>query len=102
MAVSTGALVGAAAISALGGIIGGWLSSKSQRSANTINRDMQRETNAQNERLFNQNLAWQEDMWNKTNEYNSPSNQIELLRKAGINPATVYGTVHHSTEEHTD
>ena len=92
MAISTGALVGAAAISALGGILGGIISSKSSNRASTINRDMQRETNAQNERLFNQNLAWQEDMWNKTNEYNSPSNQIELLRKAGINPATVYGS----------
>lgn len=27
------------------------------------------------------------DMWNRTNAYNSPSNQVKLLRDAGINPA---------------
>lgn len=27
------------------------------------------------------------NMWNKTNEYNAPSNQLRLLKEAGINPA---------------
>lgn len=30
--------------------------------------------------------AWQEKMWNKTNEYNSPANQKRLLQEAGYNP----------------
>lgn len=31
--------------------------------------------------------AWQEKMWDKTNEYNTPSAQAERYRAAGINPA---------------
>lgn len=27
------------------------------------------------------------DMWNKTNAYNSPTNQLRLLKEAGLNPA---------------
>lgn len=27
------------------------------------------------------------NMWNRTNEYNAPSNQLRLLKEAGINPA---------------
>ena len=29
---------------------------------------------------------WQEKMWNKTNEYNSPKNQRKLLQEGGYNP----------------
>lgn len=58
---------------------------------NKANLQIARETNQQNRELFNQQLAWQEDMWNKTNAYNDPSHQVELLQKAGINPAAVYG-----------
>lgn len=31
------------------------------------------------------------DMWNRTNDYNSPANQIQLLRQAGLNPSMMYG-----------
>ena len=30
------------------------------------------------------------DMWNKSNEYNSPQNQVKLLLAAGINPAAYF------------
>lgn len=33
----------------------------------------------------NQN-AWNLEMWNKTNEYNNPTNQLQRLRDAGLNP----------------
>lgn len=33
------------------------------------------------------------DMWNKTNEYNSPSAQVERLQAAGLNPAAMFGNV---------
>lgn len=36
---------------------------------------------------FNKNV----DMWNKQNEYNSPSAQVQRLKDAGLNPALVYG-----------
>lgn len=31
-------------------------------------------------------------MWNRTNEYNSPSEQMKRLQAAGLNPNLVYGT----------
>lgn len=48
--------------------------------------------------MFEQNLDWQRqqfdrieqynwDMWNKTNEYNDPSAQVDRFLKAGLNPA---------------
>lgn len=77
----------AAGASVLGSVLSGIFGSSSQRSANQTNLEIARETNAQNKELFNQQLAWAEDMWNKTNEWNSPKNQMDMLRKAGINPA---------------
>lgn len=82
-AAGIGAGVGAAA--------SGIASLFSQADTNKANLRIARETNAQNKELFERNLAWQEDMWNKTNAYNDPSNQVELLLRAGINPAAVYG-----------
>ena len=84
MALAAGIAAGGAV---LGSVIGGLFSSKSQSSANSTNLQIARETNAQNKELFNQQLSWAEDMWNKTNEWNSPQNQMAMLRKAGINPA---------------
>ncbi|AXH73594.1 MAG: DNA pilot protein [Microviridae sp.] len=42
----------------------------------------------------NQNAAdrqFQEEMWNKTNAYNSPEQQMARLKAAGLNPNLVYG-----------
>lgn len=91
MAITSGALLGAAGIGAAGSLLGGLLGTSSQKSANSTNLQIARETNQMNRELFNQQLAWQEDMWNKTNAYNDPSHQVELLQRAGINPAAVYG-----------
>ena len=33
-----------------------------------------------------QQNAWNEEQWNKANEYNSPASQVERLRDAGLNP----------------
>lgn len=34
---------------------------------------------------------WEEEMWNKQNEYNSPENQLRLAMEAGINPNAIFG-----------
>ena len=34
---------------------------------------------------------WQEYMWNKSNEYNSPSQQLARYKEAGLNPNLVFG-----------
>ena len=41
---------------------------------------------AQREQFFNQNMQNTWDMWNATNEYNSPANQAALMKQAGLNP----------------
>lgn len=54
-------------------------------------------SNAQNKKLAEQQMSWNEDMmtkqnefneqmWNKNNEYNSPEHQLDRLRDAGVNP----------------
>lgn len=34
---------------------------------------------------------WQEAMWNKSNEYNDPSQQLQRYKDAGLNPNLVFG-----------
>ena len=80
-----------ALIGAAGAIGSGVANLVSQADANKTNLKMTRETNEQNKELFERQLAWQEDMWNKSNEYNDPSNQVARLKAAGINPAFVLG-----------
>lgn len=67
-----GALVGAGA-SFLGNLFG----IGSQNSANK-----------QNLKIMREQQAWQEKMWNKQNEYNTPENQLSLYQDAGYNPLT--------------
>lgn len=79
------ALIGAGA-SLIGSIFGGSSSARAQEKTNQANIAMNRENNA-----FNANQAllqrqWQEDMWNKQNEYNLPKNQVARALEAGINP----------------
>lgn len=40
-----------------------------------------------------QNRKWSEEMWNKQNEYNTPTAQMNRLKSAGLNPNLVYGSV---------
>ena len=80
--ISTGA-----AIVALGGaLVNGFLSFFGQSSANKANLQIARETNAQNYKMFQEQLGWTESMWNANNQYNTPTAQAERFRQAGFNP----------------
>lgn len=53
--------------------------------------------NAEKEREFQRQMAEYAhtkdlEMWNKANEYNAPSAQMQRLKDAGLNPALVYGS----------
>lgn len=52
---------------------------------NQQNKKQQREANKAN-------VANQQAMWEQTNEYNDPTNQMMRLQKAGLNPNLVYGS----------
>lgn len=79
-------LVGGAVIGGIGSLLGGLFGSKSQKSANSANLQIARETNKLNRDLFYANQSWQEEMWNKQNAYNDPSAQAQRLSAAGFNP----------------
>ena len=81
-----GAMLGAAGVSALGSVLGGILGSSAQESANSTNLQAVRETNEQNKQLFERQLGFTEEMWNKSNAYNTPSAQRARYEQAGINP----------------
>lgn len=96
--------IGSALIGGAADFLGGVLGLGSQKSANDtnleiarMNRDLQRETNAQQMSMFRDQMAENRWYWNKTNEYNSPSAQVQRLINAGINPAFVMGN--NSTSE---
>ena len=55
-------------------ILGGW---------------MQNRANAQNAKDAQ---AFEQRMWEQSNEYNSPINQMQRLKDAGLNPNLVYGS----------
>lgn len=48
-------------------------------------------TNRANERMQQQQNAWNLEMWNRNNEYNSPAAQMQRLQAAGLNPDLMYG-----------
>lgn len=88
-----GALAGdpVGAITSIGSLIGGFNQSSTQKEINAANIAMQRETNAMQERMFNQNLAWQRESQQIQNDYNSIASQVERAEMAGLSPHAVLG-----------
>lgn len=72
-----------AVVEALVAGIGGAFNSIFQGRQNRKNREFQ-----ERENQINRQFAV--DMWNKQNEYNLPTNQMQRLRDAGINPHLAY------------
>ena len=75
-----------ALLGAAGSVINGALGFFGQQSANKTNLKIARETNAANRANQEYQNEWNLDMWNKQNEYNSPSAQRQRLEAAGLNP----------------
>ena len=69
-----------------GSLIGGLFGSSGQKSANAANLQATRETNEQNYKMFQEQLGWTTEMWNKNNQYNTPIAQMKRYQDAGINP----------------
>lgn len=66
---------------------------QSQRETNNYNKMIADAANSNNYRMFKEQNAWNEEMWNKQNEYNSPEHMVELYKRAGLNPAMLAGQV---------
>lgn len=64
---------------------------EAQREANATNLRIAQENNWNNYNMFKEGNAFSEYMWNKQNEYNDPAAQVARLKAAGINPSSVFG-----------
>lgn len=94
-AATTAAIIsGAAALGAAG------TSAAAQSSMNKKTREFNKEEAEKqrlwSERMFNESNAWNYEMWQKEMEYNTPANQVQRLRDAGLNPM-YYGLDGNST-----
>lgn len=78
-----------AGASALGGLFGLGSTSKT----NKTNLQIARENNIATEKLWQEEAAFNRDMWNASNEYNTPSAQKQRYLDAGINPAFAMGNI---------
>lgn len=59
---------------------------KAVRETNAANKEINQMNNNFNAAMADRQMQFQEDMWNKQNEYNTPSAQRERLSAAGLNP----------------
>lgn len=88
-----GKIIGEGAKAALGGLPGAVTDSLLSFGANAINNNL----NLKNQKKL---MDYQNDInlrnWQLQNEYNSPSNQMKLLREAGLNPNLAYGNLGNS------
>lgn len=49
------------------------------------------QANEQNQRNFEEQMKFARWQYNDTKQFNTPSNQVKMLRAAGLNPALTYG-----------
>lgn len=83
--------VGAAAVTGGTSLLGSILDLFGLNKTNKQNIEMQRETNALNYKMFQEQMAFAKDQQDLAMSYNDPSSQVARLRAAGINPAAVFG-----------
>ena len=76
-------LIGAGIATGIGSLVGNIFGTKSSNSQNMKINRMNNEFNAREAEKARQ---YQTEMWNKTNEWNSPKNIRKRLQEAGYNP----------------
>lgn len=86
-------ITGGALISAGANLIGNLFGKKSNDSNNKTNLKIAQMNNEWSERMMQKQMDYNTDMWNKQNYYNDPSQQVERLQKAGINPALALSNI---------
>ena len=81
-----GPLIGSALIGAGSSLLGGLLGRKNNESTNKTNMAIHQMNNEFNAAEAQKARDFQLEMWNRQNEYNSPSAQRQRLAAAGYNP----------------
>ena len=77
----------------IGDVVGAFSNLLGTSSTNEANLQATRETNENNYKMFQEQLGFTREMWNKNNQYNSPQNQRSLYQAAGINPYLALGNM---------
>lgn len=77
----------------LGSIASGAISGISSLVSGNKQAEAQREANKLNYKMFQEQLGFTEDMWNKQNAYNTPVAQRQRYEQAGINPYFALGNI---------
>ena len=72
-------------------LVGNLLGFGSSMSANKTNMKIAQMNNQAQMDMLRSQQVYNEQMWNKQNDYNLPQNQVKRLLDAGINPAAVFG-----------
>ena len=83
-------LVSAALIGAGSSFLGGLFGSSSSAANDAASQKRQYQYNLA---LQQQQQQWQENMWQQNNAYNSPIQQVQRLRDAGLNANLAYGSL---------
>lgn len=74
-------------ISGAFGIGSSLLNNKAQKDTNKTNMQIAQMNNEWSEKMMEKQHAYDVEMWNKNNAYNSASSQRERLEEAGLNPS---------------
>lgn len=88
--ISAGAL---AAIGIGSSMLSGIFGANAQQSANEYNLQIARETNANNYKMFQEQLGFNREMYHNTNAFNTPAQQRLRYEQAGINPYFALGNI---------
>lgn len=90
-----GSSVASGLFSGLGSIFGANSNNKTQmkiaQMTNESNRQIAREANEFNREMYERQYKDSLDFWNMQNQYNDPTQEMQRLRRAGINPAYAFG-----------
>lgn len=80
------AATAAAAVPVLDSIVNGLFQSNINKKKMEFDRAEAGKQRAFSEMMWQKQADWDLDMWNKSNEYNTASEQVKRLREAGLNP----------------
>lgn len=94
-AISPYASIASGLLSGIGSLFGAKNNNVTQmkiaQMTNESNRQIAREANEFNREMYERQYKDSVDFWNMQNQYNDPTQEIQRLRHAGINPAYAFG-----------
>lgn len=91
--------IGAALVSGASGFLGGLLGNKSTSKTNRTNLEIANRYNQTQIDLANMNNKFNRAMWLEQQAYNTPANQMQRYRDAGINPYMALGQMSNGNAE---